>query len=124
MIQFFVIGAGGFIGATTRYYLSWFISQNYASKFPFGTVTVNLAGCFFLGFIAALTEEKIELNPTLKGFLTTGILGAFTTFSTFSVETVQLLRDGHLNVALLNVGVSVIVGVCAAYTGLIFARSL
>ena len=124
MIQFFVIGAGGFIGATARYYLSSFISQNYASKFPFGTVTVNLAGCFFLGFIAALTEEKIELNPTLKGFLTTGILGAFTTFSTFSVETVQLLRDGHLNVALLNVGVSVIVGVCAAYTGLIFARSL
>ena len=101
---------GGAIGTVARYALSVFTYRTLGADFPYGTLVVNLTGCFIIGFLAAITEEKFLFGTNIRIFLMIGFCGAFTTFSTFILETANLMKDGETFRALLNVLISVIVG--------------
>jgi CrcB protein len=110
------IGAGSFVGGVCRYLLSLLIQSKTASIFPLGTLAVNLIGCFFIGIVFGIFD-KGQMSHEWKLFLATGILGGFTTFSAFSIETFTLFREGHTGHALLFILASVLVGLLATYIG-------
>jgi CrcB protein len=111
------IGAGSFIGGVARYVISEYIQSKFFSAFPFGTLIVNVAGCFLIGIVYGLVERDTTLHEW-QMFLATGLLGGFTTFSAFSHETVGLLRDGQLWYATAYIAISVIIGLLATFLGL------
>ena len=90
--------------------------------FPYGTLAVNVIGCLLIGLLAGLVESRQMLSPEARGFLLIGILGGFTTFSTFSYETIALLRDGEAIAALANVGLQVGLGLAAVGAGYSLSR--
>lgn len=94
---------GGGLGATARYVLSGFVYEKLGSGFPYGTLAVNLTGCFLIGILMSVFEGRFLVNPTLRVFLTIGILGGFTTFSTFSYETIALLSERQILAATGNI---------------------
>lgn len=110
------IGTGSFIGGVFRYSLSQFIQTRVLSTFPFGTLGVNLIGCFGIGIVFALSE-RTNMTAEMRLFLATGICGGFTTFFAFSNETFGLLRDGQLLYASLYIIASVALGVLATFIG-------
>ena len=110
------IGAGSFIGGICRYLLSKFVQTKILSTFPWGTLSVNIIGCFLIGLVFALSDRG-NISPQWRLFLATGILGGFTTFSAFSNETFFMLRHGQLLYALSYVTASILVGVLATFTG-------
>jgi CrcB protein len=111
------IGSGSFIGGVLRYLVTHFVQGRFISAFPFGTLTVNIVGCLLIGLVAGAADKSI-LSPEWRLFLATGVLGGFTTFSAFSVETAGLLRDGHLWQASGYVLVSVCAGLLATFVGI------
>jgi len=92
--------------------------------FPYGTLTVNVVGSLLIGFLYIWLIERMAVGPAVRAFMLIGVLGAFTTFSTFSMETLNLMESGHLGKALVNMLVSVIVCVGAAGLGVLAARQL
>jgi CrcB protein len=112
------IGLGGVLGAISRYLLSSYVQE--ASKsfnFPYGTLAVNVLGCAAIGVLSYLFEVKGAFSPELRVFLTTGILGAFTTFSSFSLETIALLRAQQFGLALANLAANNGLGLAAVWLG-------
>ena len=101
---------GGVFGTIARYALSGGAYQLFGSNFPYGTLVVNLTGCFLIGFLTAISEEKFLLSPNARLLLMAGFCGAFTTFSTFMLETANLLKDGETVRAFFNVAASLLVG--------------
>lgn len=118
LIKILAVGSGGFIGAVFRYLISVFaLSQSPDSKFPIGTVTANLIGCLLIGLLAGLFELKSWGNPEFRLFIFVGILGGFTTFSTFSHETFLLFENGKLLMSLANLAVQVLFGLIFVWLG-------
>ena len=110
------------MGGFARYYLAGFIYRVFGALFPYGTLAVNLLGCFLIGFLSALADEKLLLGPNARIFLMIGFCGAFTTFSTFMLETANLIRDGQTMPALLNVMISVLFGFLVFRLGILAAE--
>jgi len=110
MSKFILLAIGGITGTIARYFLAGYIYEVLGTSFPYGTLAINLLGCFIVGFLAALMENKFMLSPNLRLLLMIGFCGAFTTFSTFIFETNGLIRDGEVMRAFVNVLVSVIAG--------------
>lgn len=118
LLKIVAVGSGGFIGAVFRYLISAFAqSQLPDSKFPFGTIAANLIGCLLIGFLAGLFVLKSWGNPEFRLFIFVGILGGFTTFSTFSHETFLLWENGKILMSLLNAGVQIIFGLAFVWAG-------
>jgi len=112
------VGAGGFVGAICRYGLSGLVQQNLRfATFPYGTMAVNLAGCFLIGLSMGAIETRQLFAPELRLFLLVGVLGGFTTYSTFGYETFALLRDAEFLQAMLNVSVHVVFGLLLVWGG-------
>lgn len=124
MIKLLIIGTGGFIGAILRYGISGWAHKWLGGSFPFGTLSVNVLGSFFLGFFLVLANNKLIIPDAYKDLIAIGLLGAFTTFSTFSFETISLLQVNLLKQALLNIGLNVLLGLFAVWLGIISARVL
>jgi CrcB protein len=124
MIQLFAIASGGAVGALLRYWTANAVNTRMGAGFPFGTLTVNVLGSLVIGFLYIWLLERMSTGPALRAFLMIGLLGAFTTFSTFSIETLNLLESGQPVRALLNVLISVTVCVAAAGLGVLTARQL
>ena len=120
---FLVVAAGGFVGAPSRYLLDRAISGRIESDLPWGTFVINITGSLLLGFLTGLTLAG-RLPEVGKALLGTGFCGAYTTFSTFTFETVRLLEDGRILDAVGNVLVSVAVGLGAAAAGLAVGLAL
>ena len=110
------IGTGSFIGGILRYMLSEIIQLRNSTSFPIGTLTVNLLGCLFIGVIYGLAERS-SLTEEWRLFLATGLLGGFTTFSAFSVETISLFRHGNFGIAIAYVAASILLGLIATIAG-------
>lgn len=117
MIKILIVGMGGFIGAVARYGLSGLVHRYTSSFFPWGTLVVNVTGCFLIGCLIYLAADRAVLSPNARLFLLIGILGAFTTFSTFSCETLDLINDRAHWSALANVGLNVLFGLFAVWLG-------
>jgi len=109
---------GGAIGSVSRYLLgTWTQSISQSIDFPYGTLTVNLIGCFVIGFLSQLAETRGAFTPESRALVFIGILGGFTTFSSFGNDTINLLRDGETFNALANIGANVIVGLFLVWLG-------
>ncbi|MBD3799983.1 MAG: fluoride efflux transporter CrcB [Campylobacterales bacterium] len=111
------IGSGGFIGAVLRAYLNGLISHRVPHDLPFGTLGVNLIGSFIMGILVAYFMYTTYFSLHVKSFLSTGILGALTTYSTFAIESVMLLGGGHLALAAANIGLNALGTVFMAGAG-------
>jgi len=122
VIRLCIIGAGGFVGAVLRYLVSGWVQYRSGSiLFPFGTMAVNMIGCLVIGFLSYLVEVRSMFSPEVRSFVLIGLLGAFTTFSTFGNETLGLIRDSRLDLAAINAGVQVTLGVAMVWIGRIMA---
>ncbi len=118
MLNLVYVGVGGFLGSIGRYVVAGAVYQVFPnSYFPIGTAVVNILGCFVIGFLNGLTELRQLLNPEMRIFLLIGLLGGFTTFSTFGYETIASMRAGEFVPALANVLIQVIVGLSAVWLG-------
>jgi len=119
---FLAVGTGGFFGAIARFTISGWIQKSSASLFPFGTLSVNILGSFIIGFLF-LYFQHINLSVNQKAIFVTGLLGALTTFSTFSWETLFLMQDNLWTKALLNIGLNLFLSIGATFLGiLVFKR--
>jgi len=122
--QVLIVGLGGFVGAVLRYGLSGLVHRYTSSGFPFGTLLVNVVGCLAIGAVMSLVECRQLFAPNTRLFLTIGLLGSLTTFSTLGYETFELLRDKELYLALSNVGMNFFVGMAAVMAGWVAAKAI
>ncbi len=118
MSKILLVGLGGFIGAILRYGLSGFVQNlTHSISFPYGTLVVNMTGCFLMGICYHLVEVQAGMTAEMRMLLMVGLLGSFTTYSTFSSETLQLLQDQRFLAALMNTGIHVVIGLSAVWFG-------
>jgi fluoride exporter len=124
MVNIFIIGIGGFLGAISRYGVAIWIGQRWGRSFPLGTFVINVSGSFLIGLLMTLFAERFMVNPQWRLMLVVGFLGAYTTFSTFEYETGTLIKDSEWLVAGLNVTASVLAGFIALKLGEVIAKSI
>ncbi|MGH2645420.1 MAG: fluoride efflux transporter CrcB [Chitinophagaceae bacterium] len=118
-----LVGAGGAVGSIARFLSQQLIVRYYPSSFPWGTLVVNVLGCFIIGVIYALGERGNLLSPEMRILLATGFCGGFTTFSSFAYENISLLKDGELLYTFIYIASSIIIGFLAAYLGVLLVKS-
>ena len=121
-MKILIIGFGGFIGAVFRFLVSRFVNTLLPFNIPLGTLFVNVLGSFALGYIYTLSVEKLAITENFRIFMGIGLLGAFTTFSTFSLESVSLLEDGLYGMFFLNIFFNVVLSIFFAVLGIYLAR--
>lgn len=124
MINYFFVGIGGFIGAGLRYFIINVTGKLIGTNFPYGTLLVNVLGCFLIGIIMELSLSSNYVSPNLKIFLTTGILGGLTTFSTFSYETAQFVLKSNLYLSIINIILNVFVCLLSVLIGQYLVRQI
>jgi len=119
MLNLLLIGLGGFIGSIARYGLGQGVMHwSPAMRFPLGTFVVNILGCLVIGLLAGVVDKQSHFSQEAKLFLFTGLLGGFTTFSAFGLETITLMRRDEWAIALLYATGSVVIGLLAVWTGM------
>lgn len=125
VIRLCSIGLGGFAGAILRYLVSgWVQNRSGSIIFPYGTAAVNLIGCFIIGLLTFLVETRSSFSVETRAFVLIGLLGSFTTFSTFGSETLMLLRNGRIDMAALYAGGQVVIGVLMVWLGRLLASGI
>jgi len=118
MKEYLLVGTGSFVGGVSRYFLSGLALHMFASqRFPIGTLVVNFLGCLAIGILSGLAEHHHLFTQNLRILLITGLLGGFTTFSAFGYETIYLVRTNNLNLAILNVVLSLVLCLTAVWLG-------
>jgi fluoride exporter len=123
-MELVLVGIGGFAGAVTRRAVDLWVSDRNNGAFPLGTLVINLTGSFLLGLLFAWAIDRDVLPREIRGPLMIGFLGAYTTFSTWMLESWRLVEDGAWQLALLNLGGSVLLGLIAVVGGLAVGRAL
>ena len=124
MYKISLIGIAGLLGTLARYWLSGWGDRWWGGLFPFGTLIVNLSGCLAIGFLFHATEEKYLIDPAVRSAVLVGFLGGFTTFSSFAVQSFNLLGDGEVLLASANILVSNIVGLILVWVGYAISRAM
>lgn len=119
-----LIGLGGFAGAISRYLVDGVVSDRTGGAFPWGTLAVNATGSFVLGLLFAMTAERAILPAEIRGPVMIGFIGAYTTFSTYMLESWTLIESGSWGPAFANLGGSVVVGLLAVTAGLVVGRAV
>jgi CrcB protein len=124
MAKYVLIGAGGFLGADLRYTVQIWAAGRWGSGFPFGTLIANITGSFLLAFFITLATQRIAISPEWRLFFAIGFVGGYTTFSSFSMETVAILQQGNWLWGGLNLLTNVAFGLTATILGILLARAL
>ncbi len=124
MVYSLAVAAGGALGAVSRYWLMLWVSDQGGMRFPWGTLLVNVLGSCAIGVLYVLISERIVLTEQWRALLVVGYLGAFTTFSTFSLDALLLLQEGRVLPALAYVGTSVLLCLAGAWLGMMLMRAL
>ena len=117
-----LIAIGGALGSIARYLLSTFVLRLSGTLFPLGTFVVNVVGCVVFGAIVGAAQQRVVLSPDARAFLLVGVLGGFTTFSSYASESVALLRDGHIFHATINIVGQVFAGLAGLWTAYLLTR--
>ena len=119
MVKIVLVMLGGAVGTGFRYFLSILIySRVKEPTFPYANLVINVSGSFLIGILAELFESRLLVSPTTRVTLLTGVLGGYTTFSSFAFETISLMRDGQMGLATLNVSLSIALGLAAVWLGM------
>ncbi len=124
VLQIVSIAMAGALGALGRWFISLAGYRLFGTGFAWGTLIANVLGCFLLGFLMPLCLASAKISDTLRLAITVGFLGALTTFSTFSYESIKYMEDGSWTLAITNIGANLVIGFCATIAGLILARTL
>ncbi|HEY9187834.1 MAG TPA: fluoride efflux transporter CrcB [Bacteroidota bacterium] len=117
-----IIGSGSFFGGILRYLISYYLQEKFLTSFPLGTLTVNIIGCFLIGVIFGLSDSRNLFTYEMRIFLSIGFCGGFTTFSTFSNETIALLRDGDFFYAITYISISLFICLLSTYLGITITK--
>ncbi|MDE2222987.1 MAG: fluoride efflux transporter CrcB [Candidatus Omnitrophica bacterium] len=118
MQKLLILAVGSILGGFSRYFLAGFIYEKFGTTFPIGTLIVNLTACFLVGFFSAIIDQKFFLGPNFRILLMTGFCGAYSTFSTYMLETSNLVHDGEFTRAFANIIISTVVGFIALLMGI------
>jgi CrcB protein len=125
MIAIMLVGIGSFLGGVLRYAVStWVYRVLDQPWFPYGTLTVNVLGCLIIGFLVGLAETRLPFTSEIRLFVFVGILGGFTTFSAFALETFSLLRETEPLAALINIGSELLLGLLTVWIGNMLAHAI
>jgi fluoride exporter len=120
--RLFLIGFAGLVGTLCRYGLSGLVARRFGETFPTGTIIVNVVGCFLAGFLYYLFQERFLVGEVVRTAVMIGFLGGFTTFSSFALQTLTLLKDGEVFLATLNIAISNAAGLLMVWVGYSLAR--
>lgn len=123
-MEVLVVAIGGAIGSAARYLTSGWAAARFGVDFPYGTLMVNVIGCFIIGVFMTLATERLIISPYWRLFIAVGFLGGLTTFSSFSYETIRLLQEAGMLRAFYNVGLNILIGFTATLLGIGAARFL
>ena len=125
MLDIFLVGAGGFVGANARFIVATYFAKRFGTSFPYGTLFINVTGSFILGLFLALAAHAVITDEALRWLIAVGFCGGYTTFSTFTFETLTLIREKRPFQAIFgNVLVSYVLGLAAALLGTVIGNSL
>ncbi|MCA1841430.1 MAG: fluoride efflux transporter CrcB [Actinomycetota bacterium] len=123
-MRFIWMSAFGALGANARYWLEGAISRRFPGAFPLGTFIVNVTGSFLLGFAFVLLTDRFPVSPAIRSGIMIGFIGAYTTFSTLTFETLRLFQDGAVLTGVANAAGSLLIGLVAVYFGTVAGRAL
>ena len=124
MTRILLVGLGGFVGTLGRYWLSGLVARRYGETFPFGTLVVNALGCLVIGFLFYFFYDRALTAPTSRTVVFIGLLGGFTTFSSYGLQTFTLLRDGEVLLALANIAASNVLCLVLVWLGYTLAKAI
>jgi CrcB protein len=126
MLSYMWVAIGGALGTTARYWLSGVVARSVGETFPWGTLVINVTGSFIIGFFGALTgpDGRVFVGSTARQFVMVGMCGGYTTFSSFSLQTLNLMNDGEWLQAGANIGLSVLLCMIAVWAGVVLAGSI
>ncbi len=124
MQRILLVGFAGLVGTLARFWFSGWADQKWGSAFPVGTLMVNLVGCVLVGFLFNTLQERYLVDPVIRTAILVGFLGGFTTFSSYGLQTFNLLRDGEMFYAAMNIIVSNVAGLACVWAGYSLSRSL
>ena len=122
MTRYFMVMLGAALGGLARYVIGTAVMQRFGGRFPLGTLVVNVTGCFLIGILLPLLTERSEPRPNLRLLLVVGVLGGYTTFSSFAWESFQAVDEGSRWIGFANVALSVILGYLAVWCGALLVR--
>jgi CrcB protein len=118
------VGLGGFLGAVARYLLGGWVAARWGAVFPWGTFVINISGSFILGFFLAFAQDRPWLHPQARLLFAVGFVGAYTTFSTYTYESLRLMMEGQFALAAFNIVASVVVGMVAVFAGVALGSAM
>lgn len=124
MGRYIAVALGGALGAMSRYWISTIVGERFPTRFPLGTLIINVTGSFIIGFFLTLVSERINIHPNWRLAVAVGFVGAYTTFSTFEYETFKLLETGSGISGFMNVIISLMLGFLAVWGGIALAREI
>ena len=122
MIKLLLIGFAGFVGTVSRYWLSDAVARKYGETFPFGTLVVNLVGCFLIGLLFYVVQERYLVSHNVRAVIFIGLLGGFTTFSALGLQTFTLLQNNQVALATVNIAASNVLGLLLVWAGYTLAK--
>jgi fluoride exporter len=124
MEKFLIISVGAILGANARYWLGGWVAERFGTTFPYGTLVINVTGSLILGFFITLVSDRFLVDPRWRLLVAIGFLGAYTTFSTYTYESVNMILNGQVWMGLLNLFGSSILGAVAVTAGILLGRAL
>ena len=123
MERYLAVAIGGALGAMARYWLGMLIGEHFPSRFPIGTLIINVTGSFIIGFFLTFVSQRLNINPNWRLAIAVGFVGAYTTFSTFEYEIYKLIDDGRMTIGIAYLTVSLVLGFVAVWGGIKLAKN-
>jgi len=124
LLKYLMVGIGGCLGSILRFWLGSYIGSKMGTRFPYGTLVVNITGSFLIGLVLALLTVRTQWSPTWRYLIPIGFIGGYTTFSSFEYETLRAIQEGQIGLGLLYVSTSLVFGFVAVWGGMIAGRAI
>jgi fluoride exporter len=124
LLKYVMVGVGGCLGSIVRFWVGTYIGSRMGTRFPYGTLVVNISGSFLVGLVIAVLAAKTQWNSNWRYLIPIGFIGGYTTFSSFEYETLRTIQDGQVGLGLLYIAVSVGVGFIAVWVGVMAGRAI